>query len=161
MVVTLGFLLMVSLLINAVLMALNDRLILLFPDVTVVLFHILNFLITFGVITLLFAIIFKVLPDAKIKWKEVWVGSMVTAALFILGKFLIGFYLGQSNLGSTYGAAGSIIIILVWVYYSSIILYFGAEFTQYYAKHFGEGVKPNDYAVWVKRQENEAGQQVK
>ena len=98
----------------------------------------------------MFGIIFKVLPDAKIKWKDVIVGAIVTALLFMLGKFGITYYIGSSNIGNAYGAAGSVIILLVWVYYSAIILYFGAEFTKAYATHFGNRIYPNSYAVWIK-----------
>jgi membrane protein len=149
MVISIGFLLMVSLLINAVVAAFNDRLTHYFPHLTLYLFHLVNYLLTFGIITLLFAIIFKVLPDAKIKWKDVTVGAVFTAFLFILGKLAITFYLGKSTLGLAYGAAGSIIIILIWVYYSSIILYFGAEFTQVYARKHGGEIIPSGYAVLI------------
>lgn len=155
MVVTIGFLLLVSLVIEGLLAAFSDKLKIYFPDVTVYIFLAINILITFTVTTLLFSIIFKVLPDAKIKWKDVTVGAMVTALMFMLGKFLIGYYLGQSNLGTAYGAAGSVIILLLWVYYSSIILYFGAEFTQVYAYRYGSRIRPNAYAVWVEHKEVE------
>ncbi|HEX6181794.1 MAG TPA: YhjD/YihY/BrkB family envelope integrity protein, partial [Chitinophagaceae bacterium] len=102
-----------------------------------------------------FGIIFKVLPDAKITWKDVMIGAMATAALFMIGKFGISFYIGSANVGSTYGAAGSLVVLLVWVYYSSVILYFGAEFTKAYAAKFGRRIMPNDYAVWVKQIEVE------
>jgi membrane protein len=149
MVISIGFLLMVSLLINAVVTAFGDKLAYYFPDLTLYLFHLVNYLLTFGIITLLFAIIFKVLPDAKIKWKDVTVGAIFTAFLFIIGKLAITFYLGKSTLGVAYGAAGSIIIILIWVYYSSIILYFGAEFTQVYARKHGGEITPTGYAVLI------------
>ena len=110
----------------------------------------INLMITFIVITGLFAIIFKVLPDAKIKWRDVIVGAIVTAILFMLGKFGITFYIGKSNIGTTYGTAGSLVVLLVWVYYSAIILYFGAEFTKAYAVHFGNRIYPSQYAVWIK-----------
>ncbi len=114
-----------------------------------ILAYALNLLVTFLIITLLFGIIFKVLPDAKIKWRDVIIGAITTALLFMLGKFAIGFYLGARNIGNTYGAAGSIIIILLWVYYSAIILYFGAAFTKNYAQFKGRRIYPNDYAVWT------------
>jgi membrane protein len=95
------------------------------------------------------------LPDAVIKWKDVIVGSMATAILFMLGKFAISFYIGNSNIGSSYGAAGSIVVLLVWVYYSALILYFGAEFTKAYAACYGSRIIPNKYAVWVKNVEVE------
>jgi membrane protein len=118
--------------------------------VTVILVYIINLALTFGVIALLFAIIFKMLPDAHIKWKHVIAGAMTTAVLFMIGKFAIGFYLGASKVSTTYGAAGSIVLILLWVYYSAIILYFGAEFTQVYVQFQGEQIRPNEYAVYVK-----------
>lgn len=149
-VVGLAFLLLVSLVINGIMEAFGERLKIMFPQVAVVLIYIVNLILTFGVITLLFAIIFKVLPDAKIKWKDVTVGAIVTALLFMLGKFGITYYIGSSNIGSSYGAAGSVIVILIWVYYSAIILYFGAEFTKAYATHFGNRIYPNSYAVWIK-----------
>jgi membrane protein len=155
MVVTMGFLLLVSLVLDALLSAFSDKLKIFFPDVTVYLFHVINFMLSFALTTLLFAIIFKVLPDAKIRWKDVIVGALTTALLFIIGKFLIGYYLGQSDLGSAYGAAGSVIILMIWVYYSSIILYYGAEFTQVYAYRYGSRIRPNKYAVWVVHKEVE------
>lgn len=149
-VVGLAFLLLVSLIVNGLMEAFGERLKIMFPQIAVVVIYVINLVLTFGVITLLFAIIFKVLPDAKIKWKDVTVGAIVTALLFMLGKFGITYYIGTSNIGSTYGAAGSVIVILVWVYYSAIILYFGAEFTKAYAAHFGNRIYPNSYAVWIK-----------
>jgi membrane protein len=126
-----------------------------FPDLTVIVVYIINLLITFIVITGLFTVIFKVLPDAKIKWRDVMVGAMTTATLFMLGKFAITFYIGSTNIGTTYGAAGSFVVLLVWVYYSSLILYFGAEFTKAYAAHFGSRIYPSQYAVWIKNVELE------
>ncbi len=154
-VVSMGFILLVSLVVNGLIEVLNKNLAKLFPEITVVLMYVLNMAITFIVISTLFAIIFKVLPDARIRWKDVIVGSITTAILFMLGKFGIGFYLGASKIGSTYGAAGSIVIILLWVYYSAAILYFGAEFTRAYVQHFGARIYPNEYAVWVKQVEVE------
>ncbi|WP_447602847.1 YihY/virulence factor BrkB family protein [Nitrospira sp. Nam80] len=107
----------------------------------------LNFVISFGVITLLFAMMFKLLPDARIAWNDVWVGAAITALLFTIGKLLIGLYLGKSDVGSAYGAAGSLVILLVWVYYSAQILLFGAEFTQVYANTSGARIVPTEQAV--------------
>src|SRR5215211_7104199 len=152
-VVGLGFLLLVSLIVNALLTLLSDRLIKFFPNYTVTLFHILNTVIILIVITGLFTVIFKVLPDAVISWTDALIGSALTAALFLFGKFLIGLYLGKSNLGITYGTAASVVIILTWVYYSSVILYYGAEFTKVYALHAGEGIKPKQTAVFIIKQE--------
>jgi membrane protein len=149
-VVSLGFVSLVSLIINGLMEALGTKLEKVFPQVTVVVLYSINLAITFVVITALFAIIFKVLPDAKIKWKDVMIGSVVTALLFMLGKFGITFYIGKSNISTVYGTAGSLVILLVWVYYSAIILYFGAEFTKAYAAHFGTRIYPNQYAVWIR-----------
>jgi membrane protein len=154
-IVGLGFVLLVSLLVNGVIEILMDRLQARFPNVAVVVVYIVNILITFFVISTLFGVIFKVLPDAIIKWKDVIVGSMVTAVLFMMGKFAITFYIGKSDVGGTYGAAGSLVVLLLWVYYSAVILYFGAEFTKAYATQFGSSIHPSEIAVWVKNIEVE------
>ena len=148
-IVTLGFLLLVSLFINILIEALMGRLQDLFPAGSVILLYVTNLIITFVVISILFGAIFKVLPDAVIKWRDVTAGAIFTAALFMIGKFLISFYLGKSDVGSTYGTAGSLVVLLLWVYYSSIILYFGAEFTKAYATKYGSEITPNEYAVTV------------
>lgn len=152
-VVGLGFVLLVSLIINALLTLLSQTLTKKFPHFPVGLFNLTNSLIILTVITCLFAVIYKVLPDAIISWKDAWIGSIFTAMLFLLGKFLIGYYLGKANLGVTYGAAASVIIILAWVYYSSMILYFGAEFTKIYALQSGEGIRPKQTAVFIIKRE--------
>ncbi len=152
-VVSCGFILLVSLIINALMELLNEKLQLYFKSVTIIVFYILNWVLIFAVITALFAIIFKVLPDATIRWKDATIGASFTALLFMLGKFLISLYIGQSNVGLTYGAAGSIIVILVWVYYSSLILYFGAEFTKIYSIQHGAGIKPIETAVFIIKSE--------
>jgi membrane protein len=154
-VIGLGFILLVSLILNGLIEGLMTKLQARFPDLTVVIIYIVNLIITFGVISLLFAIIFKVLPDAVIQWRDVGIGAMTTAVLFMVGKFGITFYIGSSKVGSTYGAAGSLVVLLLWVYYSSVILYFGAEFTKAYAAHFGSRITPNQYAVWIKNVEIE------
>ena len=154
-IISLGFLLMVSLLLNTLVEALSKQLMKFLPGNGVYLVSILNNCLMFILLSLLFGIIFKVLPDARIKWKDVMVGAFATAILFMIGKFCIGFYLGHSNLGSLYGTAGSIIIVMLWVYYSAVILYFGAEFTKVYAKLYGSEILPNDYAVWIKTKEVE------
>ena len=150
---------LVSLGITALIEALSNRLKAHFPEITVVVFYIINLIITFGVVTALFGVIFKVLPDAKVKWKDVLAGAIATAVLFMLGKFAISFYISKSNVGSTYGTAGSLVILLVWIYYSSIILYFGAEFTKSYAMKYGEQIHPNEYAIVAKTIEVEQGKQ--
>jgi membrane protein len=105
----------------------------------------------------LFAVIFKVLPDASTKWKDVLPGAIVSAVLFIIGKFAVSLYISQSNISSTYGAAGSLVILLLWVYFSSLVLYFGAEFTKSWAMNQGHSIQPNDYAVTVKKVEMKQG----
>jgi membrane protein len=159
MIVSLGFLLLVSLAVSTVVEGLSKRLQEVLPDVTVVVFYIINLIISFVVITMLFAVIFKILPDAKIKWKDVMPGAIASAVLFMIGKFGISFYISQSNVGTTYGAAGSLVILLLWVYYSSIILYFGAEFTKAYAVNYGGKIYPSEYAVALKQVEVEEGKQ--
>lgn len=145
---SLGFLLLVSLAATAVVEGLGDRLKAVLPDVTVVVFYIINLALNIGVVTTLFAVIFKVLPDAKIKWKDIWPGAIATSLLFLIGKFAISLYISKTNVGSTYGAAGSLAVIFVWIYYSAIILYFGAEFTKAYALNKGARIIPNEYAQW-------------
>lgn len=152
MIVSVGFLMLVSLMLNATLDLLNSRLKIYLEDSTVYLFYVINLIIVLASITLLFAIIFRTLPDGIIKWKDAFIGAGCTAVLFMIGKFAIGFYLGNSTIASVYGAAGSVIIILVWVYYSAIILYFGAEFTKVYAKSFGGQISPNEYSVEIKKE---------
>lgn len=149
-VASLGFLLLVSFFISTIINSFNDQLKEAIPGLAVGVAYALNLLVSFIIITALFLIIFKVLPDARIKWKDVLSGSIATSVLFMIGKFGITFYLGTSNLGSTYGAAGSLVILLLWVYYSSVILYFGAEFTKSYAVEFGSAIYPNSYAAWKK-----------
>ncbi|WP_035671226.1 YihY/virulence factor BrkB family protein [Flavobacterium sp. 83] len=150
MIASLGFLLMVSLMVNTVMDIVNERLFQSFPDLTVYLLYIVNILILFATTTGLFAIIFKTLPDGKISWRDALIGSSFTSFFFMFGKFAIGFYLGNSTVATVYGAAGSVIIILIWVYYSAIILYFGAEFTKVYANLHGGKIVPNEYAVEIK-----------
>lgn len=152
-VVSMGFILLVSLIINAIMEILSEKLFRFFQDYTIYLFYIINLVIIFIIITGLFAVIFKVLPDAKIKWKEALVGAGFTALLFLLGKFLIGYYLGRSDMGLTFGTAASIVIILSWVYYSSLILYFGAEFTKMYAIETGSRIMPSETAVFIIKKE--------
>lgn len=140
-----GFLLLVSLLLTAAISFVAEWIGGLTPG-TEVFAQVLNFVLSFGVTTVLFALIFKFLPDAKIAWKDVWLGAAITAALFTLGKFGLGLYLGKSSVGSSFGAAGSLIVLLLWVYYSAQILFFGAEFTQVWANRFGSHVVPADDA---------------
>ncbi|MES2762640.1 MAG: YihY/virulence factor BrkB family protein [Bacteroidota bacterium] len=155
MVVVLGFILLVSLVLNALLEGLIHRLEHVFSKTVVDYLFILDYGVMILVTTILFASILKVLPDAKIQWKDVWVGAFTTCLLFLLGKFLIGYYLKHNSSVSAYGAAGSMILILLWVYYSAIILYFGAEFTQVYVRYNKRKIEPNKYAVWVEKNEVE------
>ena len=145
-----GFLLLVSLLLSAGMALMADWIGGLMPG-SEALAYILNIVLSLSMITLLFATIFKFLPDAKIAWHDVWIGAFLTALLFTIGKFALGIYLGKSGVASSYGAAGSLIVLLLWVYYSSQILFFGAEFTQVYANQFGSRVAPADNAVPVQQ----------
>ena len=145
MVLAIGFLLLVSLILSAILSAVSNLEINLLPAFTP-LWQLLNLAISFSLISLLFALIYKYLPDVKIRWKDVWVGAIMTALLFTLGKSLIGLYLGRGSLGSAYGAAGSLIVFLAWVFYSAQILLFGAEFTQVYAREYGRKIRPDRHA---------------
>ncbi|MBL0048218.1 MAG: YihY/virulence factor BrkB family protein [Bacteroidetes bacterium] len=144
-----GFLLMVGLIVNSIMDVLNTRLTARFPQDSVYFFYALNLLIVFLIISLLFTVIFKTLPDGKIALRDCVIGAGFTAFLFMIGKFAIGAYLGSSAVASVYGAAGSVILILVWVYYSAIILYFGAEFTKVYALTHGKKIIPNAYSVQI------------
>lgn len=152
-IIGMGFLLAVSLLANTVSDLLTERLARLMGQGQAILLHGTGLILLFIIITLLFTIIFKVLPDAWIHWRDAVVGASFTGILFLVGKFFIGYFLGNSLLGTTYGAAASLIIILLWVYYSGIILYFGAEFTKEWALTRGHGIRPNKTAVFVARSE--------
>ncbi|MDB5226708.1 MAG: putative ribonuclease [Bacteroidota bacterium] len=156
-----AFLLLVSLMINTLLDLLSNRIMTRFPDVTVYVFYVINVAIVFLIITLLFAIIFKSLPDGKIGWKDSLIGASITAVLFMIGKFAIGAYLGSSKVASTYGAAGSVILILAWVYYSAIILYFGAEFTKSYLLFHRRKIIPYSYSVEIEKTEPEKPKKTK
>jgi membrane protein len=150
MVLSVAFLLLVSLVLSAALSAFGDRVGRMLPEgLSTTLVQLMNQAISFVVIAALFAAIFKVLPDAVAEWRDVWMGAAATALLFVIGKYLIGLYLGRSNPGQAFGAAGSLALILVWIYYSSMILLFGAEFTQAWAERRGGGVVPEKGAVRV------------
>lgn len=144
MVLGLGFLLLVSLFLSTVLTAMTTSFSQFLPGVDW-LWQLLNYAVSLGVMALLFALIFKVLPDVQVAWKDVWIGAALTAVLFTIGQFALGLYL--SNQGSAYGVAGSLAVFLLWVYYSAQILFFGAEFTQVYATQYGQGVKASANAV--------------
>lgn len=154
----LGFLLIVSLVVNGALSVFNEMLKQWLPDVSVIFFSILSLLVNIVVLSLIFAVIYKVLPDAKIKWKDVRAGAIFTTLLFLLGRYAIGLYITSSGTASTYGAAGSLIVILLWVYYSAAILFISAEFTRAYAAFKGENILPADYAVYVEEKETEKPQ---
>ncbi|HEX3235457.1 MAG TPA: YihY/virulence factor BrkB family protein [Gemmatimonadales bacterium] len=144
-VVGVGFLLLVSLLVSAALAALDQYMGHAFPALAVV-WQAANVLVSLGVVTLLFAMVYKVLPDVDLRWRDVWIGGLVTAGLFSIGKQVIGLYLGQSTTASSYGAAGSVIVLLLWVYYSAQIVLLGAEFTRFYVERFG-GRPPAEHAT--------------
>jgi membrane protein len=146
MILVIGFLLLVSLVISSFISGFSSYFSTIAPGLDS-LIQILNFVVAFGITTLLFALIFKYVPDVVITWGDVWFGAIVTALLFSIGKFVIGLYLGNSGFASSYGAAGSVIILLVWVFYSAQILFFGAELTQVFAQRFGSQIRPNKYAV--------------
>lgn len=157
-IIGLAFLLLVSLTLSTIVDTFSASLKAHFPQITVVLLYVINTVITLLLTTLIFGTIFKVLPDAKIRWRDVITGAITTAVLFMLAKFGISFYISKSNVGTTYGAAGSLVILLLWVYFSAMILYFGAEFTKAYAVEFGAAIHPDDYAVTTKIVEVEVGQ---
>lgn len=142
-----GFLLLVSLALSAGLSAFSDWVSVHLSESLNVVFHVSDIALSLAIITILFASIYKFLPDAQIRWKDVWPGAILTALLFTLAKFALGLYFGKSDPGSTYGAAGSIILIMLWVSYAGLILLFGAEFTQVYAKRYGKEIKPTAAAV--------------
>ncbi|WP_107666387.1 YihY/virulence factor BrkB family protein [Cyanothece sp. BG0011] len=144
----LGFLLLVSLVVSAALSGLNHYLSELVPGIDFF-WQLLDFGLSFVVITIAFGLMYRYLPDVKISWDDVKIGAIITALLFTIGKFALGLYLGRGSLGSVYGAAGSLVVILVWVYYSAQILFFGAEFTQVYAKRYGSKIVPNKHAQFI------------
>ncbi len=154
-IISVGFILIISLLLNALVAVLSAYLQQRIPGSGALFILIMDQVLSFIITTFIFALIFKILPDAKIAWKDVIKGALLTTILFTLGKAGIGFYIGSSNLANVYGAAASIIILMVWVYYSAIILYLGAAFTKVYARHYGGRILPNKYAVWVTVQEVE------
>ena len=150
-IVAIAFLLLISLVVSTGLTALSDIIKTYTSDFTVVIFNIINFLFSLAVISLLFALMYKILPDAKIEWKHVWVGSLITGLLFTIGKTALAFYFGTADPASVYGAAGSVILMLLWVSYSSMIVFFGAEFTAAYARRYSGKVAPMEHAEMVVR----------
>ncbi len=155
MIASLGFILIVSLLINSLVLVFSDVLVRFLPDFTLIFIDVLNLGITFIVLMTLFGVIYKVLPDVDITWKQVKAGAFFTALLFMLGKYLIGLYIQFAAVGDIYGAAGTVVVVAVWVYYSAAILFFGAEFTFAYAKIKGDVIRPAKHAVAVKQVEIE------
>jgi len=155
-ILTIGFLLLISLVITAALTALSGWVEERMPDFFLYIFYVVDFLISISIITLLFAMLFRFLPDVNIEWKSVWTGAVITALLFVIGKYALALYFGKAEPGSTYGAAGSIILILLWVFYSCLIMFFGAEFTQVYARRYGHRVEPNENAVRIHDELNAA-----
>lgn len=150
-VLVLGFLLFISFVLTAMLSFFSDFIKSILPDFVVVFAFIVDFAISYGVIALLFALIFKYLPDAKIRWKSVWVGAFLTSFLFSISKFLLGVYFGAAEPGSTFGAAGSIILVLLWVSYSCLIFFYGAEFTKVFSIRYGYGIIPRNHYSRVKK----------
>ncbi len=158
MVLAIGFLLVVSLAVSALLAGFSQWLGGLVGGAEIV-GHLLDFLVSFVFITALFALIYKFLPDVRIQWRDVWIGAAITSVLFSIGKSLIGIYLGKSGVSSAYGAAGSLITVLLWVYYSSLIFFLGAEFTKSYASEYGSGVKPADNAEMASEHDGDTKEQ--
>ncbi len=146
-IIALGFILLVTMGASSIVGLLNDRLMAYYPDATLHLFKVIGIILNVGFTILVFLLIFKVLPDAKIKYRDVIIGAIVTTILFLAGQYAISFYLSSSNIGSLYGAAASILLLLVWVYYSTTILYIGAEFTKAWANELGGKIYPDEYAV--------------
>lgn len=145
-IVVIGFLLLVSLVLSAALAAVSNWVSSHISESLQILFKVLDILVSLGVVTVLFAALFKFLPDAKVQWRSVWVGAILTSLLFVVAKFLLGLYFGKSDPGSTYGAAGSIVLIMLWVSYAGVILLFGGMFTRVYASKFGHVTAPSEHA---------------
>ncbi len=156
MVLSLGFLLLISLVIDAALSFFKDFLSQHLENLTIVLIEVTNFIVSFGIIMLIFAMIYRFLPDARIKWKVTWIGAFITTLLFVIGKLLIGIFISNSNIGVMYGAAGSLFVIMLWVFYSSITFFFGAEITQQYAEMFHHEIRPKDNAVAIEISEHQS-----
>jgi len=147
MVASLGFILLVSLIVDTILMAFQKVIAHYFEGISAFILVALNLIISLGIITVVFALLFKVLPDAKIRWRDVWIGALITTFLFTIGKYLIGLYLGNSSINSAYGAAGSFVVFLIWVYYSTVIFLLGAQFTFVHAAASGRPIEPTERAV--------------
>ncbi|MCB2406655.1 YihY/virulence factor BrkB family protein [Hymenobacter lucidus] len=157
-ILSVALLLLISFVISALLSVFTDQLQAWFPEVAVIVIHIVDFVLSLFITSLLFALIYRFLPDAIIRWRDVGVGAVITALLFLVGKYLIAFYIAQSNPGSAFGAAGSAIVLLLWVNYSSLIIFFGAEFTQEFADAYGQKVQPKAHAVRIETREVPEGE---
>jgi len=155
MVVSIGFILLVALVINTIVSAFNEQVLYLFPEFTEILLYIFRLTSSLIIPCLLFAVLFKGLPDAEVKWRDVWIGAAFTGILFTMGKNVIGFYIGNSEVTNTFGAAGSLAALLIWSYYTAQILLLGAEFTYVYAKRYEPKIEASEYGVRVKRTEKE------
>lgn len=151
-ILAIAFLLLISLVLSTATAAVGEWIRIDTSDILVTIFNIVNFILSFGIITVLFALMFKILPDAKIKWKYIWPGAILTSLLFTIGKTALSFYFGKTTPESVYGAGGSVILILLWVTYSSMILFFGAEFTHVYSNRYGEKLKPTEIANATKKE---------
>lgn len=152
-VASIGFILLVSLVLDAVLVILNNYFTEYVVDLPINMAAVTHFVLTQIILIVVFALMYKILPDAKVRWKDTWMGAVVTMVLFGIGKYLIGIYMGNSDLGSSYGAAGSLVILLIWVYYSVVIFLFGAQITYYIAEHIGGNIIPKNQAVKVEMRE--------
>lgn len=155
MVASIGFILLVSLLLDAIFIVLNNYFVEYLPDLPISLASASHLVITQGMLVVVFALMYKILPDAKVEWSDTWMGAFVTMVLFGIGKYLIGLYMGNTDLGVTYGTAGSLVILLIWVYYSVVIFLFGAQITYYIAEHLGGTIIPKNQAVKVELRELE------
>jgi membrane protein len=147
-ILVIAFLLLISLLLSSMITVVSGYITRNFGDEVYFVVQIINFLVSLGIISLLFALMFKVLPDVEIRWKSVWIGAIITALLFTIGKTLLGIYFGYADPTSGFGAAGTIILVMLWVNYTCLILFFGAEFTQVYAKTYGHPIEPSKHAKW-------------
>lgn len=154
-VASIGFILLVSLILDAVLVIVNNYFIEYVVDLPINMVTIAHFILTQLILVVVFALMYRILPDAKVRWKDTWMGAVVTMLLFGIGKYLIGIYMGNSDLGSSYGAAGSLVILLIWVYYSVVIFLFGAQITYYIAEHIGGSIIPKNQAIKVEMREIE------
>jgi membrane protein len=158
-ILSIGFLMLVSLLLTSGLTAFGNWIKAHMPDFMLFVFYALNFIVSFGVITVLFALMFKILPDARVRWRDVWIGAIATGLLFLAGKFGLGIYFGKAKPASVYGAAGSIILLMLWVSYSCMIVFFGAEFTKQFAMYYKHKIEPKRGAEMILP--NEAEQTVR